>query len=362
MTSEPIQLSLMMVRYANATSTGNVGITIKNVVAANKAPTTPTGTVNVNEGTADGVVVVTLDDKDDDNQTITYTFAATGTTTSADNKFKIVNNTIVANGAVADVTADTALTYSVIANDGSGAANATSTGNVGITIKNVVAANKAPTTPTGAVNVNEGTADGVVVVTLDDKDDDNQTITYTFAATGTAFSADNKFKIVSNTIVANGAVADVTADTALTYSVIANDGSGAANATVTGNISITVKDATPINTAPTGLYLSNGSVLEYAAVGAEIGTLNAVDPNGDALTYKLLDNAGGGRFAIVGNKLVLAGQGVNFEEAKSHQLKVQVSDGKARCVRTDLHHRRRRPAYPQQTGHVKERQAERHQP
>ncbi len=83
----------------------------------------------------------------------------------------------------------------------------------------------------------------------------------------------------------------------------------------------------PENVAPTGLSLSNASVLEYAQPGAEIGTFSASDKNGDALTYTLLDSAGG-RFDIVGNKLVLAGPGVNYEEARSHEIKVQVSDRK----------------------------------
>ncbi len=79
------------------------------------------------------------------------------------------------------------------------------------------------------------------------------------------------------------------------------------------------------NDNPTGLSLSGNSISEYAQVGATIGTLSATDR--DALTFKLVDDAGG-RFKIDGTKLVLAGPGVNFEEAKSHQIKVEVSDGK----------------------------------
>ncbi|EIM25786.1 Calx-beta domain-containing protein [Microvirga lotononidis] len=81
------------------------------------------------------------------------------------------------------------------------------------------------------------------------------------------------------------------------------------------------------NHAPAGLSLSNNFVLEYAAPGStEIGVLSATDPDGQTLTFSLLENAGG-RFAISGNKLVLAGPGVNYEEAKSHQIKVRVDDG-----------------------------------
>lgn len=85
------------------------------------------------------------------------------------------------------------------------------------------------------------------------------------------------------------------------------------------------------NVAPTGLSLNGslvGSINEYAQPGKEIGTLSATDANGDALTYSIVGDAGGGRFKIVGNKLLLDGPGVNFEEAKSHQIKVQVTDNK----------------------------------
>ncbi|MGO4389139.1 hypothetical protein AB4Y85_16540 [Microvirga sp. 2YAF29] len=96
----------------------------------------------------------------------------------------------------------------------------------------------------------------------------------------------------------------------------------------TGTVTVASTAPTAPNAAPTGLDLSVKFIKEDAQVGSELGLLNAFDPNGDnPLIYKLIDSAGG-RFAISGNKLVLAGPGVNFEEAKSHQIKVEVSDGK----------------------------------
>jgi Ca2+-binding RTX toxin-like protein len=117
----------------------------------------------------------------------------------------------------------------------------------------------------------------------------------------------------------------IEANEAFTVTLSNPTGATIATGSATGTIRNDDQGITP-NSAPTGLLLSNAFVLEYALPGAEIGTLTATDANGDALTYTLLDNAGG-RFAIVGNKLVV-GRGVNFEEAKSHQVKVQVSDGK----------------------------------
>jgi Ca2+-binding RTX toxin-like protein len=116
-----------------------------------------------------------------------------------------------------------------------------------------------------------------------------------------------------------------------TFTVEVSDGDKTATNTELKVITDIVNKQPPTqNQAPKELALTipNNLVKEYTAVGQEVGTLAATDDNGDALTYKLLDNAGG-RFEIKGNKLVLAGSGVNFEEAASHQIKVEVSDGKA---------------------------------
>jgi Ca2+-binding RTX toxin-like protein len=115
-----------------------------------------------------------------------------------------------------------------------------------------------------------------------------------------------------------------------TFTVEVSDGGNTATNTELKVITDIVNKQPPTqNQAPKDLALTIPSniVNEYTAVNLEIGTLSATDGNGDVLTYKLLDNAGG-RFAIANNKLVLAGAGVNFEEAKSHQIKVEVSDGK----------------------------------
>ncbi|RYF24340.1 MAG: hypothetical protein EOO77_00120 [Oxalobacteraceae bacterium] len=53
------------------------------------------------------------------------------------------------------------------------------------------------------------------------------------------------------------------------------------------------------NTAPTNLTISNSSVAENLAVGTVVGNVTGQDAEGGALTYSLLDDAGG-RFAING--------------------------------------------------------------
>lgn len=80
----------------------------------------------------------------------------------------------------------------------------------------------------------------------------------------------------------------------------------------------------PPNFAPTDISLSANLIAENSANGAVVGMLSAVDPENGALTFSLTDNAGG-RFAVSGNTLVVAGA-LDFEDATSHNVTVRVTD------------------------------------
>ena len=66
---------------------------------------------------------------------------------------------------------------------------------------------------------------------------------------------------------------------------------------------------------------------ELSATGSVVGTVKAIDPNtNDSATYKLVDDAGG-RFALNGDKLVVAdGVKLDFEQARSHAVVVRATD------------------------------------
>ena len=84
---------------------------------------------------------------------------------------------------------------------------------------------------------------------------------------------------------------------------------------------------TDVNEAPTDVVVSGSSVLESSANGTVVASLTGVDQDaGEAFSFTLLDNAGG-RFAISGDKIVVAdGVKLDYEQAASHQVKVQVTD------------------------------------
>ncbi|MGO6945905.1 cadherin domain-containing protein [Rhizobium johnstonii] len=80
------------------------------------------------------------------------------------------------------------------------------------------------------------------------------------------------------------------------------------------------------NTAPTNIQLSKTSLSESTPIWTTVGLLSAKDVDGDKLTYTLLDGAND-HFRINGNRIVTS-KTLDYETAKSHTIKVAVSDGK----------------------------------
>jgi Ca2+-binding RTX toxin-like protein len=88
----------------------------------------------------------------------------------------------------------------------------------------------------------------------------------------------------------------------------------------------------PTNRAPSNVLLTGNDVLENSVNGTVLGTLSASDADGDTVNFNLLDNAGG-RFALSGNKLVVANGGLlDYEQATSHQISVRVTDSHGASV------------------------------
>ncbi|MFC3052090.1 DUF4347 domain-containing protein [Kordiimonas pumila] len=102
-----------------------------------------------------------------------------------------------------------------------------------------------------------------------------------------------------------------------TYSV--NDGTAFAAAPSSFTLNVTdVAD----NAAPTNLNLSNASINENV-VGGVIGTLSAIEPDGESITFGTSDS----RFEVVGTTLKLkAGVSLDYEETSSIQIGVTASD------------------------------------
>jgi Ca2+-binding RTX toxin-like protein len=67
-------------------------------------------------------------------------------------------------------------------------------------------------------------------------------------------------------------------------------------------------------------------VAENSGAGTIVGSLSGADPNGETVSFSLVDNAGG-RFAVSGSNLVVAnGALLDFEQGSSHAVTVRVTD------------------------------------
>jgi Ca2+-binding RTX toxin-like protein len=88
------------------------------------------------------------------------------------------------------------------------------------------------------------------------------------------------------------------------------------------------------NDAPGDVAVKGGTVGEFAPKGKVIATLTALDVDSTDLTVSLVDDAGG-RFALMDHQLVVRnGLKLDYEQHKSHQVKVIVRDGALTLTKT----------------------------
>ncbi|MEA3030191.1 MAG: hypothetical protein QOG13_1516 [Sphingomonadales bacterium] len=279
----------------------------------------------VAENAANGTVVATITgvDPDGDQTSVRLTGNAGG-------RFALDANGVltVANGALLNYEDQEWHTVGFEITDSSGAVT-NSTFN--IRTDNVNEANAIPAAYT--FNVNENVAAETVVNSVLATDPDagswgSQRYYFWNAASGLTQTAspDGKFWINENTgeIRTNGTI-NYELVSSYTYTVVALDAPGntfrnQASTTVTINVN-------NINETPTNVTLS-GSVAENALNGTVVGTLSTTDPEGGAMTYMLLGDGAGGRFALstAGQLTVANGTLLNYESAASHTISVRVTD------------------------------------
>jgi hypothetical protein len=184
--------------------------------------------------------------------------------------------------------------------------------------------------PTGlalsAASVVENAANGTVVGTLSATDPEGQPLTFTLTD-----SAGGRFALSTAGGVTRLVVAGpLDFEAAASHTVTVKVSDGLAEVSQDFVIAVGDVDETVPNTPPAAPVLSGGSASEGALVGAVVGVLSSTDPDGDALSYALTDDAGG-RFGLVTEggvtRVVVAGA-LDYETATSHDVTVKVSDGK----------------------------------
>lgn len=284
----------------------------------NDAPTGATMTGGtVAENSADGTAVGTVTGVDQDaGSTFTYSLLD-----SAGGRFGINRMTgvvTVANGAPLDYETVSSHIITVRVADQGGLFF-----DKAFTIS-VTNANDAPTgaTMTGGT-VAENAANGTVIGTVAGVDPDAGSA-FTYALVD---NAGGRFAINASTgvvTVANGALLDYETAASQTITArITDQGGLSVDKTVTIGL-------TNVNDAPTGVTLTNSSVMEHVPSGTAVGVLNGVDPDsGSTFTYQLIDDAGGlFRIKTDGITLETAGSwsALEYDTATSHTVRVKVTD------------------------------------
>ncbi|HIK57107.1 MAG TPA: cadherin domain-containing protein [Synechococcales cyanobacterium M55_K2018_004] len=284
-----------------------------NVDVVNDPPTAISLSNQAIAENATNLLVGTFSTTDPDSTNFVYTLVPIAGSTD-DQAFEIVGNQLRFRTAP-DFEAQDSYTIEVRSSDGDNAITQRFT----ITVIDV---NEPPTDLIFTRNpnsLNENTTD-LVAGTLSTVDPD-QNNSFTYSLVPIAGSTDDQaFEIVGNQLRFRSSP-DFEQKNSYTVEIRSFDGSNA----ITRLFTIIVND---VNEAPTNLQLTGTSVNEGAAIGTEVGTFSAVDPDaGDTISYSLVPNSlpDNAAFSIEGNRLLL--QVVpSLSDRTSYTIRVQASD------------------------------------
>lgn len=183
----------------------------------------------------------------------------------------------------------------------------------------------AAATSTGPFNVNENVTGGTSVGFVQAEDVDAGDV-LSYSITGGTGSA--LFQINSSTgeiTVNNGAVLNFEVLNTYTLDMRVQDSAGLFD---TRTVTINLND---INDIPANFVISNNTIVENEPIGTLIGTLSAFDEDGDALTYTMLDDAGG-KFKLINGNEIVSDVDIDYEIFKNHSITLRVDDGNGGVV------------------------------
>jgi Ca2+-binding RTX toxin-like protein len=268
----------------------------------------------IDEDAAVGGVVGTLSANDPDTVgALTYTLVDDNGDPS-DDLFEIVGNQVRVKAGL-DFEAAGTHTITVQVSDGAN----TSTQEFEITV-NDINDNDPTDLELSNKTVAENAALGTVIGTLSVADADTVG-TYTYTLVDDDNDPNNDlFEIVGNEVRVKAGLNDAQVGDHQ-INVMVDDGAGHS---YTETLTVTVSN---VNEAPENVTLTGTTVAELAANGTVVGALSATDQDaGDVLSYRLTDDAGG-RFEIKNGSLVVKdGFKLDFEQAQSHNVTVEVKD------------------------------------
>ncbi|MGC1243413.1 MAG: cadherin domain-containing protein [Chryseosolibacter sp.] len=280
----------------------------------NEAPSPADATLSLNENTANGVTVHTVNGADPDGGAV-LTYAITAGNTGM--AFAIDSNTgeITAND-VLDFETMPSYTLTVNVSDGS------LSGDASVTI-NLNDANEAPSGMDATVSLDENSVNGTAVHAVSAADPDaGALLAYSITAgnTGTTFAIDNNTGQIS---VNDASALDFETTPSYTLNVRVTDGGLFDDVAIIVNINDINETLSAADAAV--------SLNEHTPAGTTVHTVAASDADGNAmLTYTLLAGNAGNAFAMnsaTGEITVNDAALLDFENTPSFTLSVRVSDG-----------------------------------
>ncbi|MDA9626105.1 cadherin domain-containing protein [Pseudomonadota bacterium] len=165
------------------------------------------------------------------------------------------------------------------------------------------------------VNVSETVPAGTVIATFSATDPEGNALTYSLSGSGSELMTVSETGEVS---LIGGL--DFEANSTLVVMLEVSDGVNATTEEITINV---INDDEPASIAA---ILSASSFAENAAVGVDIASVNASDPEGGAVTFTL-SGAGSDNFTIDASGNITLASGLDYETATSYELTVVADDG-----------------------------------
>ncbi len=293
----------LTVEISDGTFTVTETVTVT-VLDENEPPVVSPTSGSVPEDVVPGTSVTLLAASDPEAAAVTYTIVGG----DPDSRFAIDGSGLVTTADALDFEATD--TYSLVV-DVSDGVNVVPVA-VDVTVTDV---NEAPVAALTSLSVSEAATVGTDIGIANITDPEGDALTFAITAGDPAA----QFDIDKNGLVSVAGALDTETTASYTLTVSASDGEFTTTATVT----ITVTD---VNEPPATSPLSV-TVAEDLAVGATMGTLSVVDPEGDRLTLTIVGGDPDGTFNVHKFGAVRTAAELDFETTTDYSLTIEVSDG-----------------------------------
>ncbi|PNW58873.1 UNVERIFIED_CONTAM: hypothetical protein BEN50_05785 [Euhalothece sp. KZN 001] len=282
----------------NLTDSATVTVNLDDV---NESPSLEDISFSLEENSSDGTSVGTLTANDPEGDSLSYSIL-NSSEFSINNQGEIT----VADSSALDFETNSSFGFDVEVSDG----NLTDSATVTVNLDDV---NESPSLEDISFSLAENSSNGTSVGTLTANDPDGDTLSYSIL-NSSEFSINNQGEIT----VADSNALEFETNSSLSFNVEVNDGNLTDSATVTVNLD-------DVNESPS-LEDISFSLEENSSDGTSVGTLTANDPDGDTLSYSIVDSS---EFSIndQGEITVADSSALDFETNPSFAFDVEVSDG-----------------------------------